>query len=287
VTQPTGLLDKGLAAEEWTDLHFFRPLGLRLVQRLAPTRVTADQVTLASLLVGLAGGHLFLYADWRRNALGLLLLLVSDVLDSADGQLARLRGASTRLGAALDGLSDYARFLNLYIHLGIRILLAGSLSLPLVVLLAVLTGLSQSVQASIADFVRRLYLRIGVGQPAVELPEEIGPGTNLALAIYRGYLARLPRLFPHSVALLRGGMKPGQAWERRQAGNLAHTAWFAQNVRFALLAVTALPGWPAGFFWLTIGPLNLIAAIVLQRHERVAAELASAEPGSIAPDKAA
>lgn len=287
MTQPTGLLDKGLAAEEWTDLHFFRPLGLRLVKRLAPTRVTADQVTLASLLVGLAGGHLFLYADWRLNALGLLLFLVSDVLDSADGQLARLRGTSTRLGAALDGLSDYARFMNLYIHLGIRVLLAGSLSLPLVVLLAVLTGLSQSFQASIADFVRRLYLRIGVGQPAVELPEEIGPGTNLALAIYRGYLARLPRLFPHSVALLRAGMKPGPAWARRQAGNLAHTAWFAQNVRFALLAVTALPGWPAGFFWLTIGPLNLIAAIVLLRHERIATELASAEPGSIAPDKAA
>ena len=138
MTQPTGLLDKGLAAEEWADLRFFRPLGLRLVQRLAPTRVTADQVTLASLLVGLAGGHLFLYADWRLNALGLLLLLVSDVLDSADGQLARLRGTSTRLGAVLDGLSDYARFLNLYIHLGIRLVLAGTFPLAVILLLGVL-----------------------------------------------------------------------------------------------------------------------------------------------------
>ena len=287
MTPPTGLLDKGLAAEEWADLRFFRPLGLRLVKRLAPTRVSADQVTLASLLVGLAGGHLFLYADWRLNALGLLLLLASDVLDSADGQLARLRVTSTRLGAVLDGLSDYARFLNLYVHLGIRLLRAGTFPLATIVLLAVLAGLSQSFQASIADFVRRLYLRIGTGMAALELPEELNRPSNLALRIYQSYLARLPRLFPHSVALLRSGARPGSAWEQRQSANLGHTAWFAQNIRFGLLAVTALPGWPAGFFWLTIGPLNLIATIVLRRHERVAAELAAAEPGSIAPDKAA
>ena len=39
---PTGLSHKGEAVEEWVDLHFFRPLGMRVVRLLAPTRISAD-----------------------------------------------------------------------------------------------------------------------------------------------------------------------------------------------------------------------------------------------------
>jgi phosphatidylglycerophosphate synthase len=277
VTPPTGLLDKGAAAEEWADLRFFRPLGLRLVRWLAPTRVTADQVTLASLVVGLAGGHLFLYRSWWLNGIGLALLIVSDILDSADGQLARLRGTSTRLGVVLDGLSDYARFLNVYVHLGVRIVRAGALPVPGVLGLVILAGLSQSWQASLADFIRRLYLRIGTGAASIELPEELPRIRGLAFLVYRGYLAGLPRWLPRSVAVLRHNpLGLGPRWEKRQAKQVARTAWFGQNIRFLLLAATALPGWPVGFFWLTIGPLNLAAALVLWRHERVAAALGRA-----------
>lgn len=275
--QPTDLLDKGTAAEEWADRRFFRPLGLRLVRRLAPTRVTADQVTLASLVVGLAGGHLFLYRSWWLNAAGLVLLIVSDILDSADGQLARLRGTTTRLGAVLDGLSDYARFFNLYVHLAVRILLAGTLSAPWVIGLGILAALSQSWQASLVDFIRRLYLRIGTGAASIELPEELPPTRGISFRVYRRYIARLPRWLPRSVALLRHNPRATiPSWEQRQAKQLARTAWFAQNIRFLLLAVTALPGWSAGFFWLTIGPLNLAAAFVVWRHEWVAAQLGPA-----------
>jgi len=57
--------------------------------------------------------------------MGFVLFIVSDVFDSADGQLARLRGTSTRFGRIIDGLSDNARFLNLYAHLLARLVDAG------------------------------------------------------------------------------------------------------------------------------------------------------------------
>src|SRR5206468_7272187 len=98
--------NKGPVVEEWADRRFFRPAGWRVASALAPTPVSPDAVTLASLIVGLIAGHLFWYSGLWRNAAGVLLFVVSDILDSADGQLARLRGTSTRTGRILDGVSD-------------------------------------------------------------------------------------------------------------------------------------------------------------------------------------
>src|SRR6058998_306004 len=120
---PDALASKGVAVEEWVDLHFFRPLGMRLARAAAGTRITADQLTVASLVLGLVAGHLFVYRSAALNAAGIALFIVSDIFDSADGQLARLRGSSTRFGRILDGLADALRFLNLYVHLGVRLLL--------------------------------------------------------------------------------------------------------------------------------------------------------------------
>ncbi len=41
-------------------------------------------------------------------------------------------------------------------------------------------------------------------------------------------------------------------------------------MRFLLLALTAIPGWPAGFFWLTLGPLNLVLLGLVLGQERAA-----------------
>src|SRR3989449_6954585 len=79
----------------------------------------------SSLLIGLVAGHLFAYQDRWTNFIGFLLFIVSDIFDSADGQLARLRGTSTRFGRALDGINDNLRFVNLYFHLIYRLIHAG------------------------------------------------------------------------------------------------------------------------------------------------------------------
>ena len=294
MTPPSALGHKGPVVEEWADLHFFRPLGMRLVGRLAPLGVTADQVTLAALLVGLLAGHLFLYRSPVRNGLGLLLFLVSDILDSADGQLARLRGGSTRCGRILDGISDNLRFINLYLHLVARLLLSHAMAPAAVVALALAAGYSQSVQAAVADFLRQVYLFVTGEGGELDLVEDLGselPVSRLArleLAVYTGYVARQVAWCPGSVGLVRALRKhavpPGLAreWKERQAGPVGRCALIAQNVRFLLLAVTALAGWPAGFFWLTLGPLNLALAWVLISHERTASELARTgftEPG--------
>ncbi len=284
MTLPIGLAHKGEAVEEWIDLHFFRPMGMAVVRFLAPTQISADQVTVAALVIGLLAGHLFLYDSTLLNALGLLLFIVSDVFDSADGQLARLRKSSTRFGRILDGISDNARFVNLYVHLLVRLLLTHAMAPLGAVTLTLAAGVSHSLQSGVADFIRQLYLYVVAGSGELDLPEDL-PATaatplgRIGLSIYRSYITRQARWCARSAAVIRSLRRSGEVaalaeeWNERQARTVRHGALIAQNVRFLLLAVTACVGWPAGFLWLTLGPLNLALIWVLWTHERAAAQL--------------
>lgn len=113
---------KPATVETPLDLSFFRPAAWRVVQLALPTRLSANQLTAMSILAGLAGAALL--ASTRRDAMALsaLFSLLYGVLDCADGQLARARGTSSRLGRVLDGMSDYvvgaASGVAISIHLG-------------------------------------------------------------------------------------------------------------------------------------------------------------------------
>jgi hypothetical protein len=277
MTPPNALADKGDAVEEWIDRRFFRPIGFRVATRLLPTRCSPDAVTAVSLVLGLVAGHLFYYRSWRLNLLGFLLFIVSDVFDSADGQLARLRGTSTRFGRVLDGISDNARFVNLYLHLIARLIVIG-FGWPGVVL-GVAAGISHSFQSAAADFIRQAYLTLTGEAGELELPEDLGPPpggiVGLGWAFYAGYVRRQARLFPETTALLRAvRTHPSDPmrtwWARFQRTTVVWCALIGQNIRFALLAVTAMVGWPAGFFLLTLFPLNLALIALISRHERFA-----------------
>src|SRR2546430_17505818 len=209
VKPPTDLSHKGVAIEEWIDLRFFRPLGIRIARALEPTGVSADQVTLWCILIGLVAGHLFAYRDPWVNVIGLLLFILSDVFDSADGQLARLRGTSTRFGRALDGINDNLRFVNLYFHLMDR-LIASGFWWPGACLLVAAAGLPHTFQSAAIDFVRNAFLYIGVGgRGELDLPEDLDHTTRGSLLerfgarVYRGYVVRQVQLVPRSVKLIR------------------------------------------------------------------------------------
>jgi hypothetical protein len=291
VTPPADLLLKDPAVEEWVDRKIFRPLGLGVVRLAARTRLSADHLTLACMLLGLVAGHLFFYQSLGLNALGLGLFLVSDVFDSADGQLARLRGTSTRFGAVLDGISDNVRFVNLYGHLLARVLLSGQGPALLWIGLALAAGASQALQASIVDYLKQVFTFVTRGQARLDLPEDLAGeqpatlGQRIALWLYRPYVARQVRWCPNSTRVIReirrGETSPRtpSEWRRMQAGPIAATALIAQNIRFVLLAVSALPGWPQGFFWLTVAPLNLALLGILLVHERNAGRISD---GSVA-----
>lgn len=280
---PSALAVKGAAVEEWVDLRFYRPLGVRLARALLPTSVSADEVTIWALMVGLVAGHMFLYVDWRVNALAFALLIISDVLDSADGQLARLRGTSTRLGRSLDGVSDALRFINLYIHLSIRLYLAGHGWEG--VLLGALAITSHSFQSSAVDFIRNAYLYAGLRAGELDLPEDLteppptGWFARFAYFIYHDYVERQVRFFPRTSRLVRQMRRVRVAdsfraeYQARQGPLLPVCTWLGQNIRFALIGVTAMAAHPSIFLWTEVSVMNGIWLILVLIHESNATAL--------------
>jgi len=289
------LAAKGLAVEEWLDLHFFRPIGIRIARALYPTGISPDQVTLWSLLIGLVAGHLFVYRDRWIDVIGFVLFIVSDVFDSADGQLARLRGTSTRFGRALDGINDNLRFVNLYLHLMYRLAHAGVGWWG--VLLVALAGLAHTYQSAAADFIRNAFLYLGVGKGGeLDLPEDLetrSAGTVLerfGARVYRDYVVRQAQLFPRSAKLMRllrargaggggrGGVPPAfrEEYRERQEVLLPLCSWLGQNIRFLLLGAAAIAGHISAFLWAEAVPMSLLLVVLLLMHEWNATALTDA-----------
>jgi phosphatidylglycerophosphate synthase len=86
--------------------HVERPVSLAISRRLASTVVTPNQMTLISMLIGLAGAPCFLSARAPWQMAGALLFLAHSVLDGCDGELARLKFQESRWGGMLDFWSD-------------------------------------------------------------------------------------------------------------------------------------------------------------------------------------
>ncbi|GJG86190.1 hypothetical protein tb265_13710 [Gemmatimonadetes bacterium T265] len=301
--EPDALASKGRAVEEWVDLHFFRPVGVRLARALLPTRVSPDHVTLGCLVLGLAAGWCFVPASPAVNALGFALFIASDLLDSADGQLARLRGTSTRFGRILDGVSDNTRFINLYLSVLARLTVTDRWAFWPALLLALAAGVSHSYQSAAVDAIRNAYLEVAEGgQGEFELPGDVLPNgvpassgnvfLRLAQGGYAAYVRRQARLLPATVRLVRRLRTLGDApaataaraaYAGREAPVVRQCAWLGQNIRFPLVALPCILGRPAAFLWLTLIPLNLVLAAVLVAHEGRASRIAAALVGATSP----
>ena len=104
-----------------------RPLAAVLLVPLRATRVTPNQVTLATLFVFAVGAVMLAFCpSWRALIIAAGVIELSYVLDCVDGQLARLKGTSSPVGAHLDFLMDELKAFLLIAAVGIRLWRVGS-----------------------------------------------------------------------------------------------------------------------------------------------------------------
>jgi len=98
------------------DLCLYRPIGFAIAWCLSRTKMRPNAVTLFSLLLGVAAGAAATAGTASGFLLCAILFQASNCFDCADGQLARLTGRFSREGRILDGVSDYA--VNICVYLG-------------------------------------------------------------------------------------------------------------------------------------------------------------------------
>jgi phosphatidylglycerophosphate synthase len=131
-----------------------RPAAAVLLVPLERSRITPNQVTFASLAVFAAAAAVMIAMPGHAGLLAAVVLIeLSYVLDCVDGQLARLRGTSTPVGAHLDFLMDELKAFLLVAAAGVRLWREHADELWLVTGLAGLVVVASAI--SLTTFVRR------------------------------------------------------------------------------------------------------------------------------------
>ena len=157
MAEPSGLAFKAYEIEELADVHFFRPLGLIFARAARVLRLTPTTVTLVAAAVGMAGGALL---SSERLALGgFALLILHGILDSSDGQLARLTGQVSEAGRILDGVGGYVTYVAIYSAILVGAARHGGASLVPWTLLAAVANV---VHAQLYDYHRSEYIRFAI-----------------------------------------------------------------------------------------------------------------------------
>ncbi len=167
-----------------------RPLAAAVIVPLARTRITPNQVTLATLPVFLAGAALLIACPtWGALVAGAAILELSYVLDCADGQLARLKGTSSPVGAHLDFLMDELKAFVLVGAVAIRLWRPQHDPRFLIEGVAGVAVLASAI--SLTTFVRRPEYAAATGRPVAQGAGDYGEGFAAAAPKRRSPLALL------------------------------------------------------------------------------------------------
>ncbi len=185
---------KSIETEDWLDLHVIRPICFYLARILAHFDIHPNTVTIWSMIFGVgssfcfACGCLYYEGTWGllMNLLAIVLLMIADILDCTDGQLARLTGKKSHIGRILDGLAGFVWFIPIY-HalvwrfyqhheiefswLGISDTFENVLIVTIVVYaIAVVSGfLGMGAQQRLADYYIQVHLFFLKGEKGSEL----------------------------------------------------------------------------------------------------------------------
>jgi hypothetical protein len=178
-----GLAFKAVEIEELTDVYFFRPVGSLIARGARTIGMSPVGVTIVGAFVGIAGGA-FLY-DERLGLLAFAVLILHGIIDSADGQLARMTGRATDLGRVLDAVGGYVTHVAIFLAIGASLLHRGWSALILVWM--VLAGIATAVHAQMYVYHRDAYVAVVTkGLAPGAAPTNIPPAIGWLLLAYLG-----------------------------------------------------------------------------------------------------
>ena len=286
---------KSSDTEETFDLIFYRPIGFAWALLFRRLGVRPNAVTIASIFIGAAAGVLMYFNSVWINVAGMILLMWANSYDSADGQLARLTKQYSRLGRVLDGVSGDIWFVFIYVAICLRENCTSAFFMEhgwVIWTVAVLAGVSHSVQAAQADYYRQFHLFFLKGKEGSELDSSAQLRTRydtldwnrdfwqkLVLCFYLQYTSeqekRTPRMQELRMELYRrfgAGEIPASFREDFRQASLPlmkFTNMLSFNTRcFALFASLFLQ-MPWLYFAFELTVLNGMLIYMQMRHERI------------------
>ncbi len=158
-------------ADEVINIYLLRPLASLIVWILYPTRVTPNQITMTAILIGI--GSAVAYAEGSPGGIlvGGFLILLKDILDDADGQLARVKQMYSRRGRFLDSIGDIV--VNLFVFTAITMTIYQGHPSVFTILLGIASLMGITLRVSYHVFYQVSYLHLEERYTMNRLTEEI------------------------------------------------------------------------------------------------------------------
>ena len=267
---------KSLDTEEHIDIYFYRRIGFAEAKLAEKLGITPNAITIASIFIGVAAGICFYPTNLWVNIAGLLLLILANSFDSADGQLARMTKQYSQLGRILDGMAGDFWFISIYVCICLR----TNQTMPwfadhswVVWTLAVAAGVCHAFQAAMTDYYRQMHLQVVNGKSELEdssaLSEKRAQARGLQkiiMSLYVGYTHCQEALTANAQKLRRRGPLPAEFRQK----SLPLMKWanvLTFNWRSITIAVTLLLGFPWVYFACELVLGNIILAYMIARHE--------------------
>jgi len=283
---------KSADTEEFLDRIFYRKVGYSIAVVSKAIGLTPNMVTFISIIFGVVAGHLFFYQNTSVNVIGVILLIIAEALDGADGQLARMTNTHSRYGRIFDGVAGNLWFISIYLHMSARFVIEDGT--PWIFLIAVIAGISHSFQSAMADYYRTFYLYfIKVKDIDIDELSEVkdtffklswftSPFQKFLLRVYINYInqqqliAKNIRKLHHFVIAKLNNSIPTWLSEKYRSKNkpmMKYTNILTTNTRMIVLFITIFLGNILHYFLFELVILNLLLVYFIRREEKIHKDL--------------
>ncbi len=261
---PVGLAFKAKEIEELADVYFFRPFGYVFAALARALGLSPSAVTVIGTFVGIAGAVLL--ATPRLAVAGFFVIILHSVLDSSDGQLARMTGQTSEFGRILDGVGGYLTHIAIYAAILSSPGAAGNL--PTLIALAAVAGLSNVVHSQMYDYHRSTYVAIAVDGRATS-EHGHSEGSNAVLKVYESMERALAGRHREVEAAIARRSPDGRVTDADRQRYRSAFYWpvrgwnvLGDNTRFYALGVLALVQHVEWFFvFVAVGMNAALAAM--------------------------
>jgi phosphatidylglycerophosphate synthase len=160
-------------SDEIINTYLLRPVAGVIVRFLYRTPVTPNGVTVAAIGSGMLAALFYSSGSPSSNIAAGLLVTLKDLLDSADGQLARAKNLYSRAGRFLDSIGDF--LVNLLVFASITGVLFVRTGNAWVLLAGTLAFLGISLRVSYHVYYHTSYLHLHNDYAVNRLTEEMRP----------------------------------------------------------------------------------------------------------------
>jgi hypothetical protein len=258
-------------SDELINTYILRPTAGLFVRILYTTSVTPNQVTIAAIAIGACAAVFYAIGDRFYTALAGILVTLKDLLDSADGQLARAKNLYSRRGRFIDSIGDFV----------VDVLIFGAITLTLfrveasshIIFLGIAGLFGITLRVSYHVFYHVSYLHLNdlyqTNRLIEEIREEDRRGDRVALRLQQIFLLiyswqdkLMFRLDEWSKIRLTAStnvnrQEINRLWYSDSVG-LRLSGFLGFGTELALLTVSSLFNNLELYLWLNLSLMNLI-----------------------------